>query len=200
MKSPLGHGGVAVWHSWFFPPRFLLPAIRPEGGRVSRIVCQAFASRLSHKVGYSIKEDASVTVTPIRRFGRVFRKAAGPFVLSTLSLAPVSVAEVYKCFDEATGELAFTDQACPNDQSGNHHPIGTKNFVGGFNSSAPALAQKKREAEQSELLRNWQAHNAKLQKVLDRERAREEEERAQAQRIRNGERGKREQGSSETES
>jgi hypothetical protein len=187
MKSQLGHGGGDGVHRLLFPLRFLFTAHPLAMGKVLGIVYRAIATRLSYKAGYSIKEGATVAVTLIQRFGKVFRKVVGPLVLLTLSFTPVSVAEIFKCVDEATGNLAFTDQACPNDQSGNHLPVGSTNFDGGFKSSAPALAPKKREAEESELLQNWQTHNAGLQRVLDRERAKEEEERAQEQRIRDGE-------------
>ncbi len=199
MKSQLGHGGVTVWHRSLYPLRFLFTAHAQAMGKVLRIIYRAIATRLSHKAGYSIKEGATGAVTLIQHFGRVFRNVASSLVLLTLSFTPLSVAEVFKCVDEATGELAFTDQACPNDQSGKHQPIGSTNFDGGFNSSTPALARKRREAEESELLQNWQTHNAGLQRVLDRERAKEEEERAQEQRIKDGEWRKREHGSSDGE-
>jgi len=201
MESQLGHGGVTVWHRSLFPLRFLFTAHPLAIGkvRVLGIVYRAIATPLSHGAGYSIKEGATKAVTLIQRFGKVLRKVAGPLVLLNLSFTPVSVAEIFKCVDEATGKLAFTDQACPNDQSGKHQPVGSRNFDGGFNSSAAALARQRREAEESELLQDWQTHNSELKQVLERERAKEEEEREREKRIRDGELRKREHGSSDGE-
>jgi len=43
-----------------------------------------------------------------------------------LSISPSSLA-IFKCVDESTGELTFTDQACPNVTQGEYHPIGYTN-------------------------------------------------------------------------
>lgn len=48
-------------------------------------------------------------------------------LLVILSIAPDSFAEIFKCVDETTGKIAFTDHACPDDTPGEYQPTGTTN-------------------------------------------------------------------------
>ena len=52
--------------------------------------------------------------------------------LAVLMLLPAialpTSAEIFKCIDKATGQIAFTDQACPDNTPGNYQPIGSTNI------------------------------------------------------------------------
>lgn len=52
--------------------------------------------------------------------------------LAVLLLLPVialhTSAEIFKCIDKSTGQMAFTDQACPDNTPGNYQPIGSTNI------------------------------------------------------------------------
>ena len=87
-----------MWHRSLFLLRFLFAAHPLAMGkvRVLGIVCRAIATPLSHGARYSIKEGATGAVTLIQRFAKVFREVAGPLWLLTLPFASVSVAEVFK--------------------------------------------------------------------------------------------------------
>lgn len=52
-------------------------------------------------------------------------------LLLLLAIAGGSSAGIYKCVDEATGEIAFTDKDCPDKTPGNYHPIGYTNSDSG---------------------------------------------------------------------
>ena len=49
-------------------------------------------------------------------------------LLLLLAVAPDISAEIFKCIDKATGQIAFTDQACPDNTPGNYQPIGSTNI------------------------------------------------------------------------
>jgi hypothetical protein len=48
-------------------------------------------------------------------------------LLAALSMAPDAFAEIFKCVDKATGKVAFTDHACPDDTPGKSQPVGSTN-------------------------------------------------------------------------
>ena len=57
-------------------------------------------------------------------FYRAFIKLVGMLVLFSISHNSFAV---FKCIDESTGAITFTDQACPDVTQGEYHPIGYTN-------------------------------------------------------------------------
>ena len=54
--------------------------------------------------------------------------------LCLLLFVPFASAEIYKCVDEVTGKMTFTDTACPDKTAGGYVPVGTANRDSGYTS------------------------------------------------------------------
>ena len=50
------------------------------------------------------------------------------FFLIFWGISQSSFTEVFKCLDESTGKLTFTDQACPDNKPGAYQPVDSTNI------------------------------------------------------------------------
>ncbi len=70
-------------------------------------------------------------------------KLVSAVALVGVLICPSSVfAEVFKCIDEATGKMTFTDVACPDKGTGDYVPVKSANGDSGYPSAADGLQRQ----------------------------------------------------------
>jgi hypothetical protein len=78
-------------------------------------------------------------------------------VVVLLTISPNSLAEVFKCVDEATGNMTFTDSACPGKGTGDYVPVAPTNADSGYPSTREiAASQRKRDQRAKARSAEWQ--------------------------------------------
>jgi len=69
---------------------------------------------------------------------------------SLITFSPGSLGQVFKCVDEATGKMTFTDTACPDKGTGDYIPVAPTNADSGYSSGKEiAVNQREREARRA---------------------------------------------------
>ena len=95
---------------------------------------------------------------PIRSFPpRQFCHLAGFLVV--LTIAPTSLAEVYKCVNEATGRVTFSDKDCPSRTAGESISVGNTNSDFVYEKSAEQRLREKHEHQEAEYQKAWRERN-----------------------------------------
>ena len=89
-------------------------------------------------------------------------------LVGLLAISPSALAEVYKCVDEATGKMTFTDSACPDKGTGDYVPVGPANSDSGYESDR---AFNRQHAQQQ---RSGKTNSAAKWQRLAEEQARKE--------------------------
>jgi hypothetical protein len=88
-------------------------------------------------------------------------------------------AEVFRCVDEATGSVAFTDKDCPDKTAGEYIPVGKANGDGGYDKDAATKLSEKHAEQEAEFHRGWKEQNAQATRdEQNRKEAVERERRA----------------------
>jgi hypothetical protein len=109
-------------------------------------------------------------------------------IIATLAIANlailvpnISVAEVsmYKCVDDATGTLVFTDKACANDRPGENHRVTSTNSDSGYDPQATRKVMQRGLAAQAEFQSDWQGYNKTVGSKKQGEQARRDGHRNQ---------------------
>lgn len=103
-----------------------------------------------------------------------FKTAA---LLGLLSFSVGSPAEVFKCVDKATGKMAFTDKACPDNTTGDYLPVGKTNSDAGYDSNATSREKQIRNAADNANRSKWQQHNSQVSNEAQETREQKEGER-----------------------
>ena len=97
--------------------------------------------------------------------------------LTSYAISFPANAEIYQCKDPATGNMSFSDTACPDKSHGTAIRVAPTNSSDAFASQYEiAESQRKRAIEQSTFKKDWQDHNASVQKQERTEKALRKEE------------------------
>ena len=99
------------------------------------------------------------------------RFVQGYLLIGILLLPFYAAAEVFKCRDEATGKITFTDTACPDKGTGDYVPVGQANSDSGYTSGR---ARQRQQADRQ------RAEEANAQRWVDEADAVAESDRVEA--------------------
>lgn len=117
-----------------------------------------------------------VSQFPAYSRGHTFRSVPGfePFAaIALLALGVFSstaTGEIFKCIEKSTGEVTFTDTACPGREAGHPVLVGPANVDSGYPSEEEIAERRgQRQKEQEEHRQAWMKQN---EEAAEQEKAR----------------------------